>query len=184
MRKGSNHTEEAKKKISKSRKKNLISNLGIYAKKGSKRSEDWKQKMEEWRRIHRDALVGGGRLGAQKRWEGHIAKPRKAKQGLWSRSFEPKIQLEKRRFRNQRYKTKKRNALGNHTFEDWLALKEFYGNICLCCKRTEPEIKLTEDHIIPLDRGGSDYIENIQPLCVNCNTRKRTKTIDYREGVD
>jgi hypothetical protein len=73
----------------------------------------------------------------------------------------------------------KREAMGEHTFGEWELLEKQYNYTCPCCGGSEPEIKLTEDHIIPLSRGGSDNIENIQPLCRSCNCKKHTKIIKY-----
>lgn len=66
---------------------------------------------------------------------------------------------------------------GSHTIKEWRELKEKYGNRCLCCGQIVP---LTEDHIMPLSKGGTDNIDNIQPLCILCNHRKFTEFIDYR----
>jgi 5-methylcytosine-specific restriction endonuclease McrA len=41
---------------------------------------------------------------------------------------------------------------------------------------------LTVDHIVPLALGGSNAIENIQPLCHDCNGIKGCETTDYRPG--
>jgi len=82
-------------------------------------------------------------------------------------------------FLNLRRRARKLSAEGSHTFREWELLKKQYGFICLSCRKKEPDIKLTEDHINPLIKGGSDFIDNIQPLCINCNCKKHTKIINY-----
>lgn len=74
----------------------------------------------------------------------------------------------------------KRGAKGTFTAKEWVDLKQKFQYMCLCCKRQEPFISLAADHIVPLSRGGSNSIENIQPLCKSCNSKKMIKTIDYR----
>lgn len=76
-------------------------------------------------------------------------------------------------------RARKLGAEGGHSVDEWELLKAQYNWTCPSCRRQEPNIKLTADHIIPLARGGSHNIENIQPLCGRCNSRKSTKTIKY-----
>lgn len=87
-------------------------------------------------------------------------------------------------FYKKQYKHRKKGAEGSHTKKEWNNLKELYQFMCVCCKNQEPEIEITEDHIIPLSRGGSNYIENIQPLCRPCNARKFNRTINYLYETD
>jgi 5-methylcytosine-specific restriction enzyme A len=44
---------------------------------------------------------------------------------------------------------------------------------CQSCFKTNQEIQLTIDHIIPLAKGGSNDISNLQTLCLQCNTKKK-----------
>jgi len=71
-------------------------------------------------------------------------------------------------------------ADGCYTAIEWQLLKEQYGHRCLMCGKNEDEITLTADHVIPLSKGGSNDISNLQPLCLSCNSKKGTKVIDLR----
>jgi hypothetical protein len=53
-----------------------------------------------------------------------------------------------------------------------------YGKKCLCCGSID---KISLDHIIPVQKGGKDEVENLQPLCKSCNSKKNIQIIDYRK---
>jgi 5-methylcytosine-specific restriction endonuclease McrA len=91
----------------------------------------------------------------------------------WKGGYQNRLWLAKRR------DAMKKGATGRHTRQQWNEIKAIFDYQCASCGRYEPEIRLTEDHIIPLSKGGNDSIENIQPLCRSCNTKKFTKTTEF-----
>jgi 5-methylcytosine-specific restriction endonuclease McrA len=79
---------------------------------------------------------------------------------------------------NRKSKVRRRTILKNlnefHTEQEWQECIKRYNNRCACCYGRE---KLTRDHIIPLTKGGTDDITNIQPLCQPCNSSKNNVII-------
>lgn len=76
-----------------------------------------------------------------------------------------------------RRKCRRNGNPGDFTTKEFLDLCERTGNTCLRCGGS---INLSPDHIVPISVGGSNTIDNIQPLCKSCNSVKGTQTIDYR----
>lgn len=74
-------------------------------------------------------------------------------------------------------RTQKKQNGGSYTLAEWVSLCTRYDNRCLCCGEQRP---LTVDHIVPVHKGGSNDIANLQPLCGECNSRKGARVIDYR----
>lgn len=85
---------------------------------------------------------------------------------------------EKYRTYSHNRRARVRNVIGGHfTDAEFQVMCAEYGNICLRCGEHKT---LTADHVIPLGPPHSDEIENIQPLCLSCNSIKGAKTVDYR----
>jgi 5-methylcytosine-specific restriction endonuclease McrA len=79
-----------------------------------------------------------------------------------------------------KYRAKQAGYSGPHfTATEWHELVLACGGRCLACGSRED---LTVDHIVPLALGGSNTIENVQPLCSVCNGSKGGETRDYRPG--
>ena len=93
----------------------------------------------------------------------------------------PKCAPEKSREKTRLRRARKRDAKGSFTDAQFQALCVHYEHMCLCCG--EKLGKLAADHIQPLSIGGPNSIDNIQPLCRSCNSKKGAKTIDYRRDV-
>jgi len=71
------------------------------------------------------------------------------------------IECQKRRAEYQ----KKRQSL----------MLEFFRHGKTKCEKCHTTEKLTIDHIIPISKGGTNDLSNLQLLCRSCNSRKRDK---------
>lgn len=68
-------------------------------------------------------------------------------------------------------------AKGRHSAEEWHALVAICGGVCVRCGSSGALVK---DHITPIYQGGSDGIDNLQPLCKSCNSSKGPDATDHR----
>lgn len=75
---------------------------------------------------------------------------------------------------------RRRLLKGHKRIHGWPVMRAWFGDRCLCCGATH---RIEADHVIPLSKGGSDTLANLQPLCRTCNANKATQIIDYRDPV-
>jgi 5-methylcytosine-specific restriction endonuclease McrA len=65
-----------------------------------------------------------------------------------------------------------------------LDIKAFYAKCaglnwyCQICDKELSKETATVDHIVPVSQGGTNVIENLQPLCRSCNSRKGTYSME------
>jgi len=65
-----------------------------------------------------------------------------------------------------------REKTGKVTAREWEEKLKEFNHSCAYCGAKE---KIEQDHIIPLSKGGTHEIKNIQPLCRSCNAKKSDK---------
>jgi len=116
-----------------------------------------------WCRLNRLTHAGGERQRARDR----------------KRSQTPKRQAYAKRINASivhRRRARLRGSSGSWTNAEWETLKRHYNHRCACCGKRKP---LHRDHVIAIADGGSNTIENLQPLCGSCNPSKGAGRIAY-----
>lgn len=79
---------------------------------------------------------------------------------------------------NNRRRTRLAGNGGNHTAAEWRERLKYFNNHCAYCLRHESECgRLTRDHVLSLQLGGGNDIENIVPACSFCNCTKGPRTL-------
>jgi len=151
----------------------------------AKNPEKYVKSLRKYRETHREEINTKARERRQQDLEHYREIGRKSREkhaderNVYQREYSKENRDKLTLYTNNR-RARKLEAKGSHTDEEWQELKTFYNFKCLRCGKQEPEIKLTRDHVIPLTQGGTDSIDNIQPLCARCNSKKNYKHSDYR----
>ena len=78
------------------------------------------------------------------------------------------------RANNRLRKARRRGALGSVSPAQWREVVALYAGRCAYCGSADSA--LTQDHVIPVARGGSHYPWNIVPACMSCNCSKKART--------
>ena len=79
---------------------------------------------------------------------------------------------------HRRRNLKLRGIIKTYTGKEWKEKLYATKGICLACKKEVGIYKLTMDHIVPISKAkpGTIYtINDIQPLCKECNEKKGDK---------
>ena len=173
-KKGYKMSEETKKKIG------LANSISLL---GKCHSEETKKRMSKSHIGHNTSQETREKISKAQKGQHHSINTEYKKGNVPSTYIDGRCignnKKEYMRFKAIERMCKKKKNGGSHTIEEWKKLKEKYNFTCPRCKKTEPEIILGEDHIIPISKNGNNNIENIQPLCRICNCIKMTKIIKY-----
>lgn len=140
------------------------------------RANKWYSNNKDRHRANAKAWEGDNyekSLISKRKWR--RANPKKQREAVanWEKRNSSKMSS----YRNKR-RTAKTKAGGSFTYYEWDQLVKQQNGRCLACGKKQ---KLAADHIIPVVKGGTSNIDNIQGLCKSCNSKKGIKTTDYRK---
>lgn len=125
------------------------------------------EKARQFRRDHKD-------IKARYRRDYYIRHaPRLREEAARERKLNPE------RFRVARHnrRARERSGGGKVTQVQWSSILARFDGKCAKCGEAA---NIQMDHVVPLAKGGRHSVDNVQPLCRECNLRKATKTEDYR----
>lgn len=129
----------------------------------NRNSDRAREAMRRWRESHRD-------IDRANKREGYRLNPEAARaRNEAYRKAHPDVE----RVRRHNRRAREVASPGRHSAAEWRALVEEYGGCCAYCGA---QTVMTQDHRVPLKRGGSNDIANIFPACLPCNLRKHTLT--------
>ena len=116
------------------------------------------EKTRERARIRAKAYYEANKERAQKTGAAYVAAHRE------------QFRAYQRNYQSFRRAQKRGAPLNDLTPAQWQEIKAHYGRRCVYCGRKMQ--RLTQDHIVPISKGGSHTYSNVVPACQSCNSSK------------
>lgn len=95
-----------------------------------------------------------------------------AKLQEWSAGYQPP------KFKTRPEYLREARKIATHTPREWSAKVRASSKHCRYCETELHYFNMVKDHMIALEVGGSDGIDNVQPICWECNVEKATTPPD------
>lgn len=118
-------------------------------------------KLREYRKRNADRIAA-----RNKAW--NEANPEKRRE--LDRAFRAKNPHKIRQYHATRRAVENGAEVNDLTAAQWSEIKAAYGHRCAYCHKKSQ--RLTQDHVVPLSRGGHHTASNVVPACKSCNSRK------------
>lgn len=150
-----------------------------YRASSEARPDAFQARRRAWYRVHREAVRQQQRVYQ----DAHKDKLRPRRKAYYiahhdeictRRRLAHKANPALNRNRCQRHRAAKRSAPRNDlTHTQWLEIQAAQNYRCYYCGKLRKG-KLTQDHILPLSKGGSHTLHNVIAACQPCNSEKGT----------
>lgn len=140
---------------------------------------EWRR---NWRKLHPEKARTQAKIEKQRyreRIRVYAKAYRKKNRVILRSQFREWCQRDPERMRNHNRKRRalKASARGSHTPQQWLEKVAYYGWHCFYCSLILNKSTLTQDHAIPLSKGGTNFTANLLPCCGFCNSAKKDRTV-------
>lgn len=133
-----------------------------------------RQNKRKWKREHPEAVLAERRRYEAKHGD-TVRAARRTRQTRWRKLNPVKFREQNQQTRRRRL-AREKGVIATLTRDQWLAIQKAYNHQCAYCGKKAN--RLTQDHVIPLSKGGNYTADNIVPACQSCNSRKGTEAVD------